>query len=372
MPNAFGFFLPRILLGNNRDNELSGGRGSDFIFGFGGNDRIFGNAGSDYLFGGWGNDRVSGGRGDDYVNGGWGNDHLFGGSGNDTIIAGHGDDKVSGGKGDDMLYGGAGADKFAFNPNRAGEGDDVIKDFELGTDFIVLKATDILLSSPGLFGNDGDASTLSPDDLDLDDRWNLSASENGNLLVTHPNGTIEIEGLPFSDGVDSFSEILPALEIKGLVQGDDQANTLDGKGGDDLVNGLGGDDFLEGGKGNDILVGGPGADDFFFNPNRIGEGDDIIADFELGSDRIALNVNDVLASTPGLTDADGVAGFAPTDLDASELWDIVASENGKALVVHPNGTIELQTVDFDESLTFDAIFDASINLIVPEPEPVVG
>lgn len=60
---------------------------------------------------------------------------------------------------------------------------------------------------------------------------------------------------------------------------------LFGLGGSDKIKGMGGDDMLEGGRGNDKLWGGEGADTFVFGP---GEGRDIVNDFEVGSDIVAI------------------------------------------------------------------------------------
>ena len=56
---------------------------------------------------------------------------IVGGAGNDTIYGGDGNDTLRGGAGDDILDGGAGADLFV---KASGEGNDTIKDFEVGID----------------------------------------------------------------------------------------------------------------------------------------------------------------------------------------------------------------------------------------------
>lgn len=74
---------------------------------------------------------------------------------------------------------------------------------------------------------------------------------------------------------------------------------LFGYGGSDKIKGMDGDDVIEGGKGNDKLWGGDGADTFVFGS---GEGRDIVNDFDINSDVIAIkgvkgfsSVEDVLA-----------------------------------------------------------------------------
>ena len=60
-----------------------------------------------------------------------GNDTLSGGAGSDIIFGQEGDDVITGGGGNDTLYGGSGDDVFKF-VNLGGEGVDAVKDFEIG------------------------------------------------------------------------------------------------------------------------------------------------------------------------------------------------------------------------------------------------
>ena len=103
--------------GTKSNEQLSGGGGEDVLLGNGGNDRLFGLGGHDRLDGGTGDDR------------------LFGGEGNDLLI---------GGRGDDSLEGGAGRDTFLFG---ASAGDDVIADFEVGRDRLLLEGTSVRSSA---------------------------------------------------------------------------------------------------------------------------------------------------------------------------------------------------------------------------------
>jgi Ca2+-binding RTX toxin-like protein len=351
--------LPRVKFGTSGNDTIHGTPFIDIIFGGNGNDRIYGNDGMDFLFGGNGNDYLSGGRGHDILSGGHGHDWLDGGTGNDRLYGGAGSDKMIGGSGNDVLFGGADADKFYFDPSNKSEGHDRIGDFAVGSDKISLNAADILIGDPDIITKSGDPSLLDATDFDADSSWDVRASRDGDVLIVHPTGTIELDKVKFSAATDSFAELLPALELTGVVAGDAGNNDLSGGNGDQALFGLAGDDRLEGGKGDDALVGGAGADRFLFNPARLGEGKDVILDFELGTDFIVLNVADVLASTPGLL---GLAGdpnaFEPEDLDASPLWNLVASADGDLVVVHPNGTIELNGVAFDPGLNFAAILPA--------------
>jgi hypothetical protein len=107
----------RIVLGAD-DDELHGGGGDDAIGSHGGNDRLFGDGGSDLVEGGDGNDRLSGGEGDDTLTGGAGDDHVFGDEGNDLVAGGEGGDEAWGGAGHDRLKGEAGDDVLSGDDGR--------------------------------------------------------------------------------------------------------------------------------------------------------------------------------------------------------------------------------------------------------------
>jgi Ca2+-binding RTX toxin-like protein len=136
------------------DDTLSGGAGSDTLFGDAGGG-IFGNAsgGDDTLDGGGDNDLLIGDAIDLAFGATGGDDTLSGGGGNDVLVgdafglgAGSigGDDTLIGGTGADTLTGNSGADRFDY---AAGDGDtglgdltlaDVITDFSDGVDLIGL------------------------------------------------------------------------------------------------------------------------------------------------------------------------------------------------------------------------------------------
>ena len=87
-----------------------------------------------------------GGRGNDIIMGNGVGNRLDGGAGNDRIDGGAGSDRIIGGLGADWLIGGTGKDVFEFYwlaeslPNKTGQ--DVIADFEIGTDKIDLRGID--------------------------------------------------------------------------------------------------------------------------------------------------------------------------------------------------------------------------------------
>ncbi|BCM17507.1 calcium-binding protein [Mesorhizobium sp. J8] len=120
------------------EKVISGGQGSNSLFGSNGDDLMLDPTGDDWIDGGFGNDSISAGEGNDRVFGGVGNDRVFGDEGNDYLygdmgrdkprilaanILGADNDKLYGGAGDDALFagdgrdnltGGAGQDTFVF------------------------------------------------------------------------------------------------------------------------------------------------------------------------------------------------------------------------------------------------------------------
>ncbi len=80
-------------------------------------------------------DSITGDEFGNVLNGQAGDDNLFGGAGDDRLIGGAGADFLFGGFGNDTATGGTGGDLFGFS---IGSGRDVITDFELGIDQILL------------------------------------------------------------------------------------------------------------------------------------------------------------------------------------------------------------------------------------------
>ncbi|MEM9217104.1 MAG: DUF4347 domain-containing protein [Cyanobacteria bacterium P01_F01_bin.150] len=135
------------LRGRGGNDRLRGFDGRDRLIGGGGNDRLIGGNGNDILRGGGGNDNLKGGSGNDNMKGGGGRDRLIGQAGNDLLNGGGGDDllkggagrdELIGGRGDDTLIGGAGNDIFVL---KKGDGTDLIRDFNIGTDLIRLQGS---------------------------------------------------------------------------------------------------------------------------------------------------------------------------------------------------------------------------------------
>ena len=127
-----------VVRGGAENDQVFGGAGNDFVVsGDSGDDSAHGGDGNDVVRGGAGNDQVYGDAGDDRVIGDHGDDQVFGGAGADVLLGFYGDDFLLGGLGNDVLAGGGGADVYAF---AAGDGRDVILDYEAGVDKIDISA----------------------------------------------------------------------------------------------------------------------------------------------------------------------------------------------------------------------------------------
>jgi Ca2+-binding RTX toxin-like protein len=218
-----------VLVGNKRDNTITGTAGDDAIYGENGDDALNGGLGVDALFGGNGDDTFNAGagplgvfahgeRGKDTINGNAGDDNLIGGAGNDRIIAGLGKDFLSGGSGDDWLM--PGADR---NIVDGGAGNDTV-DYNDSPEGVAVDLTILVDRAAGLGGYQGDLT-----------------------------GNVEnVVGSNFAD----------------MLIGDNGSNRLDGGRGDDL---------LDGGRDSDTMTGGEGSDTCVFAPSF---GNDRITDFD--------------------------------------------------------------------------------------------
>lgn len=132
------------LNGGRGHDTIKGQDGTDYLRGGKGKDKLLGGSDADILKGGRGKDVLKGNGGDDTLDGGSGRDRLKGGSGDDVLKGGRGSDRLVGGKGDDSLTGGSSADYFDL---RKASGRDVVEDFQVGVDRIILSeqtAWDIL------------------------------------------------------------------------------------------------------------------------------------------------------------------------------------------------------------------------------------
>ena len=255
------------IIGNNRNNILSGTRSADTISGRGGNDVIDGRAGNDRISGDSGNDQILGGAGNDRIDGGSGLDLIdfsdatgginftlvqsssnvtvnlasvglgtdtykniegvIGTNYNDTITGGSHDDKIYAGSGNDKVYGLGGNDWID-----AGSGNDSVDGGD-GNDTI--------------YGGTGNDSLLGGSGKDWIDAGNDNDTVDGgagNDTIYGGAGNDSLLGGSGKDRIDAGS-------------GND---TVDGGAGNDTIYGGSGNDTINGGDGNDWIDAGSGDD----------------------------------------------------------------------------------------------------------------
>ncbi|MEO0376323.1 MAG: ASPIC/UnbV domain-containing protein, partial [Cyanobacteria bacterium P01_A01_bin.17] len=172
------------------------------------------------------------------------NDFLVGDDSNDFMAGLGGDDTLKGSRGDDTLEGGSGNDVI------------IVNDFS---------GVDILDGGAGF-----DRLRLLP----IDGRSLSVFLEIGGVSDRRVGGQF----------LQNFERVLTGRGDDRLV-GDENDNQFFSADGQDTLTGGAGDDLLAGGVGNDVLTGGSGSDAFYLAAE---EGTDLITDFAVGEDLIAL------------------------------------------------------------------------------------
>jgi Ca2+-binding RTX toxin-like protein len=287
-----------LIIANDNNNVLNGGRGSDDIRGGNGDDTIDGGVGEDHLYGQAGNDTLRGGV-DNTV------DFLFGGDGNDLLDASdpglEAGDSMSGENGDDTLLGSAHGDimdgGMGNDTINGGDGADVIKGDSGEEDSVNQYGSDTLNGDAGsdkiIGGGNGDTLSGGADGDAIHGDW--TATGNAEIFaraIRDTNGVITgtIVPLIWDIGlVVVMDEINPItgvaftaaelVEFKAFVEGlrvnpDGTPNTRGsqplfkvvpyaGPEGNDIIAGDGGTDTIFGDGGNDTIVPGTEADTVF-------------------------------------------------------------------------------------------------------------
>lgn len=194
---------------------------------------IYGLAGDGQLITGTGfDDTYNGDADDETFNGGVGNDTILGDGGDDTLNGDGAEDTINGGAGNDAINGGTDADAMT-----GGLGNDT---------FSVDHAGDTTVEASGE-GTDTVNTSIS---------YTLGAGES----------------------IEVFNSTGSGLSLTG----NDEAQTINGDGGDNTLNGAGGNDTLDGGAGVDAMSGGMGDDTYWVDDSAdtvseaSGEGTDTI------------------------------------------------------------------------------------------------
>ena len=368
---------------DDADNVATGGGGNDLIYGMGGNDRLSGGDGNDKLFGGSGNDVMTAGNG---------TDEMYGESGNDTF-------KFVGGtaNGTDWAQGDAGTDTADFsavtnkmwidltfsnveawtyntvgggtsamsylrgieNIIGTGQSDQIYGDGNgngisggNGDDFIVGRGgNDVLSGDAGydrLFGDDGNdtlSGGLGVDELyggNNDDTFLFSGG--GNTGVDYVDGgsgndTADFSGLSGIAWADlglsanqAWTNYSNTWTIIGQLA---NVDNLTGTSLNDQFWGDGNANIFIGGAGNDQFTGRGGIDTFKYNATGFGQ--DIVADFVDGVDRLSF--------TSAV--ATGLAAFTITGQGSTQVILTLNSDPTSTITLNGAAPITINAADID-------------------------
>lgn len=188
------------LIGTDGDDTLSGTEASENIAGLSGDDEIGGYDGDDLILGGTGQDALFGADGFDTLDGGAGHDTLHGGDGADILTGGADNDQAFGGNGDDVLLGQDGDDQL-----QGSAGDDLVQG-EVGDDALQGGLGDDTLvggvGADSIFGGWGDdyldGRAIDGAQPDTDDADFLNGGGGDDVIIAGPEDIVTT-----GDGADS-------------------------------------------------------------------------------------------------------------------------------------------------------------------------
>jgi VCBS repeat-containing protein len=288
--------------------QVTGGAGSQMVYGDGSSqfivlgaddDTLHGGAGDDYVGSHEGNDWLYGDDGNDTVSGGVGNDFLFGGAGIDRIEGDDGHDHLDGGAGADVLIGGLGHDTYIVDDT----GDRVVELGKAGTDTVLASVNYRLAANVESLTLSGDAFVGYGNSLNntlrATDQGSRLYGQSGNDTLYGGNGVDRLHGSSGNDKIYGRAgrDYLTGSSGKDRLDGGAGNDTLSGGSGNDTLMGSDGRDRILGGFGDDVIYGGLGSDvlddnygnDVFVFNTRLGKGEvDTIKNFNVGPDTIRL------------------------------------------------------------------------------------
>ncbi|MGY6643661.1 MAG: hypothetical protein ACXIVD_00425 [Salinarimonas sp.] len=230
------------------------------------------------------------------------NNHIIGDAGDDFLYGVGGDNILDGGTGNDFMASGAGQDTFVF---RLGDGQNVIQDFDITQDRIALDG--LTPNDVDVIGSTGGTQLLAADGTEF---WFIGLTGVSKTDLSF----VDMDGNPLA-AQEPLIVLQGTAGDDSLVGSSTQNNHIIGDAGDDYLFGVGGDNLLDGGTGNDFMTSGAGQDTFVF---RLGDGQNVIENFDITQDRIALDDLDEEDLT--LTDFGG--GSALVAADGTEFWFI--------------------------------------------------
>ena len=230
------------------------------------NDVITGSDANEFFYGEDGNDTINAGGGIDRVYGGDGNDIQRGQDGNDQLYGSAGNDQLNGGAGFDIANYGDALAPVIVNMLTGGTGGDANGDSYFGIEAVYGSDFDDSLtgnnSANELRGGEGDDALFG---LGGNDRFfggEGADSFDGGTGIDILNYTVATAGVALSlvtggTSGEASGDTFTSIE---WVFGSDFDDNITGDAGNNRIEGRDGDDVLAGGAGNDRLLGGDGND----------------------------------------------------------------------------------------------------------------
>lgn len=348
-----------------------------------------------------GNDTIIGGSGDDLIDGGQGNDSLISGLGSDTLLGGDGNDLLIRGGTDandvlNVLAGGTGDDTIRLqdeiNVNDQIDGGDGIDTLEilpadnrpLTVNMITGDVTDLTIGTQEFIGIEnvttgGGNDTIIGNGVDnvldggadadtfvINDSFGQDTIAGGETITTGTDfDRINLSALTTSVTVNYSSgeagtiddnantDTITFSEIERLVL-TDQADVVNGGGGNEVIDAGGGDDTVSTGTGNDSILGGAGNDSLIG-----GDGNDTV-DGGAGDDYVAaFTGDDSLSGGDGNDDIFSLGGGNDT-LDGGADADLISVMTMSNTTVTGGETVTTGTDD--DTLNAGAGVDMTLNV----------
>lgn len=294
---------------------------------------------------------IAGGDGSDALDGRGGRDYLYGGNGDDLLVGGDDTDVLSGGEGADLIDGGAGIDTADYSHAATS----IAVSLLTGQGLVpIINQVQILNAESigdALLNVERVVGSLHDDVISGDDGANLLEGRTGNDLLIGCGGVDIIYGEKYSaSNVPDYRQEPDytdgsILDDCGCDDDDEPTDSEAAKNYSDTIDGGDGSDYLYGQLGDDDICGGTGNDQLFGN-----EGADIL-DGEGDNDRLEGGLGtDFLYGGSGNDAISGGAGF-----------DIIFGGSGTDTVDYSGSTAAV-TVNLQEFWT-NSGGDAATDLI---------
>ncbi len=304
--SALSTVVSRMIIGDDNDNALDGGRDDNSIEGRAGNDTLYGGgSGSDWLAGGTGDDTYIFTKGSGYST--ISETDKSGAKGNDRVILKDiAQSEVSFEKINSqdlhIILNATGESLYIYNAFNA-DTDLHVESFEFTDDTLTLdqvsalsKSVDLIYyydtmqSVKGTVGGTVITPTSENQVIKGSDSNDHFVGASGHDTLMGKKGDDDLKGGAGNDTLSggAGNDILTGDNGKDYLNGNAGDDQLIGGLGRDILRGGGGNDHLIGNEGGDNLIGGAGADTFYLNTlSNV----DRIKDFNVTDDTIQLDHN---------------------------------------------------------------------------------